>query len=101
VESESTDITERAAIRESAGARERAVTPESTVRRERTEFSVWAFAADGTHWPLQRWVDARTAVETVKATMAHPPAGVVRVIITDGGDCTAFEWQRGEQQNGA
>jgi len=63
------------------------------------EFSVCQFFIDGTYEYVRRWVTAKEAV-----TVAHHytnnvavKMGVVdRVIITDGGDFTVFEWKRGK-----
>ena len=65
------------------------------------EFSVWAFMPDETHFPIERWVDAELAMRS-----AHHAVGLadrlkgreiaVRVIVTDGGDHTVFEWKRDE-----
>jgi len=67
---------------------------------DRQEFSVWEILTDGTHWPVERFVDAKRAV-----SMAHVladsargrPDQVARIIITDGGGHTVFEWKRGER----
>lgn len=63
------------------------------------EFSVWMFFEDDTHGPDVRHVDARTAVERARALTQSVGAriGVLkRVIITDDGDHTNFEWRFGE-----
>jgi hypothetical protein len=63
------------------------------------EFSVCRFNDDGTYEYVRRGVDAREAVETAKVYTSNPAAllGITkRVIITDGGDCTNFEWRFGE-----
>lgn len=63
------------------------------------EFSVWQFFADEVHEPLLRFVDGRTAVERARHATLSVGAriGTVRrVIITDGGDHTVFEWRFGE-----
>jgi hypothetical protein len=63
------------------------------------EFSVWLFFPDGWHAPEVERVDARTAVETAAAVTRRPACrtGIVeRVIITDGGDHTCFEWTYGK-----
>jgi hypothetical protein len=60
------------------------------------EFSVWLFFPDESHWAEVRWVDVGTAVVTAKAVTLRPAAktGLIwRVIITDRGDFTVFEWQ--------
>jgi len=63
------------------------------------EFSVVQFFPDDTHETICAFVDARTAVETAKSYTDRPAAliGIIRrVIITDGGDYTVFEWKFGE-----
>jgi hypothetical protein len=63
------------------------------------EFSVWIFFPDGTHLAELRWVDAEAALECARFVIARPAArlGIInKVIITDGGDYTAFEWQYGK-----
>lgn len=63
------------------------------------EFSVCQFFVDDSYDYEMRNVDPETAV-----TCAHRLAGSVggrigttrRVIITDGGDCVAWEWKWGE-----
>jgi len=66
---------------------------------EREEYSVWVFFPDGTHHAVLRWVDAKTAVEKAKSqteTIGARIGTTVRIIITDGGDLTCFEWKYGE-----
>jgi hypothetical protein len=63
------------------------------------EFSVCQFFADGSHEYVRRNVDAKEAVETAHhyCTSVGAQIGTTqRVIITDGGDCTNFEWQFGK-----
>lgn len=64
------------------------------------EFSVSQFFALHDAWEyVARFVDAKTAVETAKEYTDRPAAliGIVcRIIITDGGDFTVFEWKFGE-----
>ena len=62
------------------------------------EFSVCQFFPDGSHEYVRRYVDASEAVDaafhychSVGARMGT----TVKVIITDGGDCTNFEWIAG------
>lgn len=63
------------------------------------EFSVWQFFKDGTQERVRQFVDAE---EAVAAAMHYTNNVAVRmgitkrVIITDGGDCTVFEWKQGE-----
>jgi hypothetical protein len=61
---------------------------------ERAEFSVWVFLPDDWHFPLAQFIDAKRAVEV--AALASRRDDAVRVIITDGGDHTCFEWIRGK-----
>jgi len=63
------------------------------------EFSVALFFENGTYEYIRRWVGAQEAVETAKrctdsSMLAH--SRVCRVIITDGGDFTNFEWISGK-----
>lgn len=62
------------------------------------QFSVWIFMPDDSHMPVLRFTDARTAVETAKQA-SDAKIGLAsraeRIIITDGGDFTVFEWKRG------
>lgn len=63
------------------------------------EFSVWVFLADGWHFPVTQHVDAKTAVRHARRATIAPPGplgGAERIIITDSGDHTVFEWKRGE-----
>ncbi len=61
---------------------------------ERDEFSVWVFLPDGWHFPVVHFADATRAMEM--AGLASRLDYADRVIITDGGDYTVFEWRRGE-----
>jgi len=63
------------------------------------EFSVFWFDPNGSSYPEKRFVDAKEAVETAKSLTERPAVamGIIkRVIITDGGDYTNFEWRAGE-----
>lgn len=63
------------------------------------EFSVFQEFDDGTQERVRSFVDAKTAVLAAKhyTTSVGAQVGIVRrVIITDGGDFTAFEWKYGE-----
>ena len=63
------------------------------------EFSVFWWDPTGEHHTEKQFVDAQTAVETSASLIKRPAAqlGMIRrVIITDGGDCTNFEWKYGE-----
>ena len=64
----------------------------------RAEFSVVEFGDDDKHAYIERAMKGRDAVELAAKCCrrsAHPDSGVHRVIITDGGDNTVFEWKRG------
>jgi hypothetical protein len=63
------------------------------------EFSIyWWDNTDYCHKEL-RFVDAKRAVERV-ASLSRGPASLLgmvkRIIITDGGDYTTFEWKHGQ-----
>jgi hypothetical protein len=63
------------------------------------EFSVCQFFEDGSYEYVRRGVDARTAVEVAHHYCNSVGAQIGttrRVIITDSGDCTNFEWQFGK-----
>jgi hypothetical protein len=63
-----------------------------------SEFSVWWFDPDGYSHPEKCFVDAETAVRLAFSLTERPAAklGMIRrVIITDGGDFTNFEWKHG------
>jgi hypothetical protein len=63
------------------------------------EFSVFTFFPDGSYEAQLRWVDAQTAVEYAHVqtlTVGARIGTTVRIIITDGGDFTVFEWRHGE-----
>lgn len=63
------------------------------------EFSVYQFFPNGSYEASARFVDAETAVKRAKAlteTVGARLGTTVKVIITDGGDCTNFEWKFGE-----
>jgi len=63
------------------------------------EFSVCQFFMDGSYEYVRRFVDAEEAVKASKHYTTSVGARIgttVRVIITDAGDCIAFEWKRGE-----
>jgi hypothetical protein len=71
----------------------------------RPEYSVYVFLPDETHFPVVRFVRAGQAVRMAHRLTRVIEQGLVddpdakgvptKVIITDGGDCTVFEWQRG------
>lgn len=63
------------------------------------EFSVCQFFENDTYEYVRRYVSAEEAVEAAKhytTNVATKLGATKRVIITDGGDCTNFEWKRGE-----
>ena len=66
---------------------------------DRPEFSVVAFYDDGLHQYIKRWMDAEEAVKMAAGLVemvldVKQTGGVNRIIITDGGDHTVFEWTR-------
>lgn len=63
------------------------------------EFSVVQFFADDTYETVRSHVGPEEAVEAAKhyTTSVGARMGMTRrVIITDAGDCVAFEWQYGK-----
>jgi hypothetical protein len=59
-------------------------------------FSVCQFFEDDSYEYVRRFVDAKEAVEAAKHYTQSVGARIgttKRVIITDGGDATVFEWQ--------
>jgi hypothetical protein len=63
------------------------------------EFSVCQFFEDGSYEYVRRFVPIEEAMKAAThycASVAVTLGIVVRVIITDGGDCICFEWKRGE-----
>jgi hypothetical protein len=66
---------------------------------ERQEFSVCQFFINGTYEYVRRYVGAKEAVEAAAHytnSVAVRMGIVERVIITDGGDFTVFEWKAGQ-----
>jgi hypothetical protein len=63
---------------------------------DRDEFSVTVFFDDDTHVYIGRWMSAKNSVELAKAATNRAAVlpSVVKVIITDGGDHTVFQWER-------
>lgn len=63
------------------------------------EFSVYQFFANEMYEEVVRFTDAETAVNVAR-NLTQSVGGRLgttrRVIITDGGDFTAFEWKFGE-----
>lgn len=63
------------------------------------EYSVCQFFENGEYEFTRRWVSAEEAVKVAihYATSVGAKIGTtVRVIIVDGGDCTNWEWKKGE-----
>lgn len=63
------------------------------------EFSVFQFFTNGEYERVRDHVDAEEAAKAVKhyTNNVATKLGVVeRVIITDGGDSTCFEWTKGK-----
>lgn len=72
---------------------------EFTASQYEGEFSVCQFFADGTYEYVRRYVSAEAAVLAAKhytSSVGAKLGTTKRVIITDGGDCTNFEWKFGE-----
>lgn len=61
------------------------------------EFSVAEWYPDGTYTYVARWIDAESAMQTAKRVIerANEQFPIVRVIVTDGGDSTVFDWREG------
>jgi hypothetical protein len=60
------------------------------------EFSVYQFFRDESYEEVVRFTDAETATRIAKqliTSLGGRMGTTVRVIITDGGDFTNFEWQ--------
>ncbi len=63
------------------------------------EFSVCQFFVDGSCEYVRRYVSGKDAVEALKHYINSVGAQIgttVRVIVTDGGDCTCVEWLYGK-----
>jgi hypothetical protein len=63
------------------------------------EFNVVQFFEDGSYEYVRNFVSAEEAVRAAKLYTSNVASriGITRrVIITDGGDCTNFEWRYGE-----
>ena len=61
-------------------------------------FSVFWWDELGLSYRDASFVDAEAAVRAAKSLTDRPAARlgtIQRVIITDGGDCTVFEWRHG------
>jgi hypothetical protein len=59
------------------------------------EFSVYVFFPEGHYFPVDRWIDAEMAMRVARRA-CDAPGPATRVIVTDGGDHTVFEWRRDE-----
>lgn len=60
---------------------------------------MYAFFPDDSYEAVQRFVDAETAVKTahrLSEGVGAKSGFTRRIIITDGGDHTVFEWKHGE-----
>jgi hypothetical protein len=63
------------------------------------EFSVYQFFQNGQYEEVYRFTDAETAVKSahqLTCSLGAKLATTRRVIITDGGDFTNFEWRFGQ-----
>jgi len=63
------------------------------------EFSVCQFFPNGQYEYVRRWVTAEEAFKAFQhyiSSVGARAGTTVRVIITDGGDCTNAEWVRGK-----
>lgn len=63
------------------------------------EFSVCQFFMDGSYEYVRRFVSHEEAGRAALYYTSNPAAKIgitQRVIITDGGDCIAWEWQHGK-----
>jgi hypothetical protein len=66
---------------------------------EEGEFSVVQFFTEENYEYVRKYVSAVEAMRAFKhytTSVAARMGMVERVIITDGGDCTSFEWTKGE-----
>ena len=62
-------------------------------------FNVWQFFSDGSPELVAWRVGAEAAVRRVKSLTESIGAllgTTIRIIITDAGDCTAFDWRHGD-----
>ena len=63
------------------------------------EFSVWLFFPDGSHIAEGTWLEGEEAVRLAREVtqrVAAKTGMIAKVIITDGGDNTVFQWKHGE-----
>ncbi len=67
---------------------------------EEREFSVYQFFVSGDYERVRRHVSAEEAMNAARHYTTNVAAKLLgiteRVIITDGGDATVFEWKKGE-----
>src|SRR5215471_2906064 len=56
------------------------------------EYSAVQFYPDESYNYVARWLEARPALELAKHLIADARDDVARIILTDGGDHTVFEW---------
>jgi hypothetical protein len=70
-----------------------------TIEVERDEFSVYVFRPDGYYSRELSFVSAERAVTWAKWLTEERAArrgAVAKILITDGGDFTVFEWRFGQ-----
>jgi hypothetical protein len=70
-----------------------------TAMSERSEFSVVEFFAEGTHHYVERRLRSREALMLARHCICKyetKSGHINRIIITDGGDFTVFEWEKGK-----
>jgi hypothetical protein len=63
------------------------------------EFSVYQFLVEGIQERVRHFVSAEEAMKAAQhyCTSVAARMGITeRVIVTDGGDCTVFEWKKDE-----
>ena len=64
-----------------------------------SEFSVYWWDPADNYYTEKRFVPAAEAMECVVDLIQRPAAKagiIIKVMITDGGDCCVFEWKNGE-----
>jgi hypothetical protein len=80
-----------------AGSVKPAISRGATPVSNRADFSVVAFFDDGTHHYVERWLGRREALMLAWHCFRRQEGKsgpINRIIITDGGDFTVFEWKR-------
>jgi hypothetical protein len=73
--------------------------PSGRIGKTSGEFSVCQFFIDGNYEYVRRWVsdsEAITAFKHYTNNVAVRMGIITRVIVTDGGDAVAAEWQHGK-----